>query len=230
MNKKYKHYSFDLWGTLIKSNPKFKQVRAEYFAQNFNRNGLKIEEVAKVFENISLMCDAVDDVINIPIDAFQMYTIALQQLNYDISLLTQRDILAIYNVVETNFLRHHPVLFDENTENVLKQLKSSGATLSILSNTAYAKGHSIKKVLDKLGISQYFTFMLFSDEIRISKPNHVAFSALKDAVMHYRTFTPIETSEIVHIGDNDRADGASKSAGIDSIIINSNSKRIKDLL
>jgi len=32
----YRHYSFDLWLTLIKSNPGFKAERAHYFFENYN--------------------------------------------------------------------------------------------------------------------------------------------------------------------------------------------------
>ena len=32
----HEHYSFDLWLTLIKSNPLFKPARIEYFFENYN--------------------------------------------------------------------------------------------------------------------------------------------------------------------------------------------------
>lgn len=35
--QKFKHYSFDLWLTLIKSNPEFKLKRTIFFYDKFNR-------------------------------------------------------------------------------------------------------------------------------------------------------------------------------------------------
>jgi putative hydrolase of the HAD superfamily len=43
--KTYKHYSFDLWLTLIKSNPIFKKERALFFHQHLNAAKKSIEEV-----------------------------------------------------------------------------------------------------------------------------------------------------------------------------------------
>jgi putative hydrolase of the HAD superfamily len=46
----YQHYSFDLWLTLIKSNPYFKIERTKIFHRDFNPAGKSIDDVAKGFQ------------------------------------------------------------------------------------------------------------------------------------------------------------------------------------
>ena len=57
----YKHYSFDLWLTLIKSNPRFKQERTSYFYEKFNTKNKSIEEVALIFRQVDLMVNAINE-------------------------------------------------------------------------------------------------------------------------------------------------------------------------
>ena len=47
--KTYKHYSFDLWLTLIKSNPTFKKERALFFHKHLNAAGKSLEENTPLF-------------------------------------------------------------------------------------------------------------------------------------------------------------------------------------
>jgi putative hydrolase of the HAD superfamily len=48
----YKHYSFDLWLTLIRSNPLFKQQRSRIFHQQYNTLGKPLEEVERIFARL----------------------------------------------------------------------------------------------------------------------------------------------------------------------------------
>lgn len=65
----YRHYSFDLWLTLIRSNPAFKQKRTEYFHQNFNYSHKSIDEVALAFRQIDIMCNTINEKTGKNIDA-----------------------------------------------------------------------------------------------------------------------------------------------------------------
>lgn len=227
----YKHYSFDLWLTLIKYNPEFKQKRAEYLYHHFNRNNIPLSEVSSIIREVDVMCNNSNEIVGKNIDAFEMYTMVLYRMGYNLSLLTYRDIQSVYHTIESIFFKYPPVLYSEETMDVLYKLKREGATLSILSNTGFIKGFTLKNVLVELGILQLFSFTLFSDEYGLSKPNNHFYLLLLNAVNKHNKHTPVKQNEILHVGDNEIADyKGAKDAGIDSLLINSNSKTIKHLL
>lgn len=230
--KKYKHYSFDLWLTLIKSNPLFKEMRAQYFFEHFNRQGMSIEEVGSIIKGVDKMCNSVNEKVGYNIDAFEMYTMVLHHLEYDFKNFQFRDIHSIYHNVEQIYFKYPPEFYDNDTKRVLEELKfNQRATLSILSNTGFIKSHTLKQFLVKTGLGRYFDFQIYSDEVGLSKPNEQLFRHMTNAVHAMRQHHPVIDSEIIHIGDNPLADiqGAEK-AGIDSFLINSNDKTIKDIL
>jgi putative hydrolase of the HAD superfamily len=84
--------------------------------------------------------------------------------------------------------------------------------------------------LDNLGISQYFDFQIYSDELGLSKPNIKIYHHLIDNIKTIRNDN-ILMDEIIHIGDNYTADilGA-KTAGIKSFQINSNEFTILNII
>lgn len=229
--KQYKHYSFDLWLTLIKSNPEFKRKRAEYFHSHFNRVNKTIEEIEIIIREIDIMCNWTNETIGGNIDAFEMYSMILHKLDYDLKPLSHRDIQSIYHTIETIFYNYPPVLYDNDTEDILNKLRQRGSTISILSNTGYIKGSTLRKLLFDMNISQLTSFYIYSDEVKCSKPDIKIFNWLTHFVNEFRKFDPILITDIVHVGDNPHADSyGAAQAGLDSILINSNGKTIKDIL
>ncbi len=228
--KIYKHYSFDLWQTLIKSNPDFKLKRAEYFFKHFNRKNRTIEEVQSIIRDIDIMCNVTNEVVGANIHAFEMYVMVLHKLEYDLSILSARDVQSIYHIVDKMFNDNPPVVYDSNTISVLKKLKSQGATLNILSNTAFIHGNTLKKFIDS-NFKDIFLFQLYSDETGTSKPNVRMFTAMINMVFGFRISDPITLQDILHVGDNLKADILGADAmKIDSFQINSNDKSIIHLI
>jgi len=229
--KKYKHYSFDLWLTLIKSNPVFKQEKAKYFFEKFNRDKKTLQEVTEIIRDIDIMCNAINERVGKNIDTYEMYGMILHRLNYDYSSFTYRDFESIHNVLAGKFKIYSPTLYDPNTLDTLIQLKRSGATLSILSNTGFIKGSQLSEILGHIGIKYLFDFEIYSDMLDSSKPNELMFDFLKTYIKKLRIHNPVQADEIVHVGDNLNADfKGAQMAGIHAFTINSNDKTIKDLL
>lgn len=230
--KTYKHYSFDVWLTLIKSDVTFKRKRAEYFHQHFNRSNFLLPAVEGIIKDVDNMCNDVNQLSELNIDTYEMYGMILYRLGYDMKTLQRRDLDSIYHICETLFLQHPPVLYDNSTLFTLKELRKRGATISILSNTAFIRGTTLKKLLETFGINKYLVdFQIYSDEAGLSKPSQHLFREMINMVHAMRKHTPVTDAEIVHVGDSIKADieGANR-AGIDAIQINSNDKTIKDLL
>ena len=230
--KKYKHYSFDLWMTLIRSNPAFKLERTRFFYQHFNRKEKTLEEVGLIFRQIDIMCNAINEKTGGNIHAEEMYLMVISAMNDHVYPIQEIDIQALYGEMELLVLKYLPVAYDADTITTLHRLKAANSvTCSLLSNTAFIKGRTLRKVLSHLEMDEYFDFQLYSDEVNMSKPNREFFQLLVNKTEHVRSEKGIDLKEIIHIGDNSRADiEGAKAAGISSLLINSNHLTISTIL
>lgn len=228
----YQHYSFDLWLTLIKSNPYFKIERTKIFHRDFNPAGKSIDEVARAFRQVDLMCNAVNERTGKNIDADEMYLMVINTINDNQYPLVDVDIDRLYADMEKLLFYYLPVLYSPVTIEVLQHLKQKGdCSLSILSNTGFIKGQTLRKVMVKLGLDTFFNFQIYSDEEGMSKPNGDLFKLMVQKVKECNKPKQIDRSGIIHIGDNPAADIAgANDAGLNSLLINSNNLSILTLL
>lgn len=228
----YRHYSFDLWMTLIKSNPTFKIERAKVFFKNFNDKGKSLEEVISAFKKVDTMCNAVNEKTGKNIDADEMHLMVVSLINDFETSFVNIDLPDLYKEMEQLLFNYMPIVYCNNTSSSLDKLKQeSNGTFNISSNTAFIKGSTLRKVLSALELSQFFEFQLYSDEIGISKPDKLFFELLLREVRKIELNKDILVTEILHIGDNPKADieGAS-SIGMNCFQVNSNSATILSLL
>lgn len=227
----YKHYSFDLWLTLIKSNPAFKTERTHYFHQNLNSKKKSMEEVGVIFRQVDLMVNAINEKTGKNVDADEMYLMVISIINdYDFNF-GDVDLDELYQKMEILLLNHMPLIYCDSCLNVLSAIKSSGTTTTnILSNTGFIKGKTLRKVLNHLGIDTFIDFQLYSDEVRMSKPNAVFFQLMIDNIDRER-HQELALQEIIHVGDNPVADiRGAQMMGINSMLIHSNNLSISNLL
>jgi putative hydrolase of the HAD superfamily len=229
--KHIKHFSFDLWFTLIKSNPAFKKERAHYFYTHFNTLKKPLETVEHVFRQVDLMCNAINEKTGKNIAAEDMYLMVMYQLNETLEPFAQLDMAMLYAEIEQLIFKHTPTVFNEATYNCLDRIKQKeGVTLNILSNTAFIKGATLRKINEQLRLAQYFDFQLYSDETGVSKPNAAMYRLLLQGVMDVRNDTTIAPQDILHIGDNPLADiSGARAFGINAFQINSNNQIITNL-
>lgn len=227
----YQHYSFDLWLTLIKSNPGFKIQRTKTFHRDFNPSNKSIDEVAKVFRQVDLMCNAVNENTGKNIDSDEMYLMVISLINDNRLNIKDIDTGKLYKDMETLLFNYLPVPYSPVTIEVLDHLKNkSGGTFSLLSNTGFIKGVTLKKVLSELKIDQYFDFQLYSDEAGMSKPNPAFFELMLQNIKRVNHPKQINLNNIIHVGDNPVTDAeGANAAGIKSMLINSNNQDITSL-
>jgi putative hydrolase of the HAD superfamily len=227
-----KHYSFDLWLTLIKSNPTFKKERALYFYRNYNSLNKSIEEVELAFRHIDSMCNSINEATGHNIDAEEMYLMVIYSINNSLDAFKEIDTKKMYFEIEVLILKYSPQIFSSETILCLDKIRQKkDVTLSILSNTAFIKGDTLKKILEKLDIAKYFDFQIYSDQVSFSKPNIEIFKLLLDQINLFRGNNTVTKQEVLHIGDNPNADifGA-ESFGIKAFQINSNEKLISNIV
>ena len=227
----YKHYSFDLWLTLIKSNPAFKQERARIFHQRYNRNGKSLEEVSAIFRKVDLMVNSINEKTGKNVDAEEMYLMVISIINDYTTDFMDLDVDGLYSEMEQLLMENMPLMYCGDSLGVLFKLKESGlSTTSLLSNTGFIKGVTLRKVLAELKLDVLLDFQLYSDEVRMSKPNAQFFQLMLDTIDRNKHIE-LDASEIIHIGDNPHADvKGAEALGIRSLLINSNHLSIKDLL
>jgi putative hydrolase of the HAD superfamily len=227
--KRYKHYSFDLWLTLIKSNPEFKLQRAKYLYENYNPLNHTLEKVQSIIREVDIMCNHINEVTGKSIDAFEMYAMVLYKMGYGnkhVGIIEK-----IYDHTIELFYYYPPTLYDNNTLEILQELKKAGSTISLTSNTGFIKGEELIKIFRNLGVMDLLSFTLFSDECNISKPDMWIFRSMCAKAYQLRGIGQISYEDIIHIGDNPFADiKGAIAAGINAFQINSNDKTIKDLL
>lgn len=227
----YKHYSFDLWMTLIKSNPVFKSERAKLFHKNFNAGKKSLEEVTAIFRQVDLMCNAINEKTGKNIDADEMNLMVIAMMNDFSAAFADVDLDELYTDTEKLLFNYMPMVYSDETITALNSLKQNNTSFNIASNTAFIKGCSLKRVLAHLELESFFDFQLYSDEIGVSKPNKEFFELVLNQVNNIYLKNQISLKDIVHIGDNPKADiEGAQSVGINSILINSNSTTILSLL
>jgi putative hydrolase of the HAD superfamily len=174
-----KHYSFDLWLTLIRSNPAFKETRAKFFYDNLNFKNKPLDEVVRVFRQVDLMCNHINEKTGKNIDADEMYLMVISMLNDSADVVFSIDTEKLYTEMEHLMFKYMPVIYCEQTVEVLMHLKqNTGCTTNILSNTGFIKGTTLRKALAQIGLAEYFDFQLYSDETGMSKPNPAFFGLM----------------------------------------------------
>ncbi len=198
---RHDHFSFDLWLTLIKSHPEFKTKRVELFSSFFNVDK-PIEEVAKAVKYYDDLCNTINEVIGGNVDTFEIYLLILNSLNVDIKQLNQDNFKEFYQKSEDLFLEYKPVVIFKELHNFFDEIKNQGKTISILSNTGFIKGKTMRKFLINENLDQYIDFHIYSDEIKCSKPNPLVFQEVKNQIRNQE----LQMDQILHIGDNPIAD------------------------
>ena len=216
----HEHYSFDLWLTLIKSNPLFKPARVEYFFENYNFSKKNKIEIKKIFRKVDLMCNLINEKVGKNVDAMEMYLMVLYLLDEKDHGIDAIEMAELYQEMEKLVFENLPILLNQNIRPTLMKIREQGATTSILSNTGFIKGTTLRKVLTKLKILDLFDFVIFSDEIDMSKPNNKIYELLYNEVKVLKKSNSINKEKIVHIGDNYTADylGA-KNFGFNAVFV-----------
>ena len=204
----YQHISFDLWLTLVKSNPEYKNKRNILFKNYFNIN-IDLDIISEKVRYYDVLCNSINEKIGKNIDTFEIYIMILKSLDVDISKIEINSLKNFYSLSEKIFFEFEPILINKNTVEIFNILINKGVSLSILSNTGFIKGKNLKKYFKKNKLDNYFSFQIYSDEYNWSKPNIELFRLVHNEVNKNKN---IEKQNILHIGDNTIADyqGASQ--------------------
>jgi len=230
---KYRHYSFDVWLTLIRSNPHFRRERTAYFADHFNPLGMPVENVASLTKEVDMACTRINELVGRNIDALELFLLMACRLGVDLTQLTPERLIQVQHDLSELFHTYPPQFNDRRVPEVLTTLRSRGATLSLLSNTGLIRGTLLRQFWDNIGLGDVFAFQLYSDEVDLSKPNPALYALLYQQARQLTEHgsPPLRLSDIIHIGDNQIADESGAiAAGLSARLIDANNPEFISLL
>lgn len=194
-----KHISFDLWLTLIKSNPLFKKSRVDFFYQNFNPLKFTFAVVEDIISKIDRQTDSENMREGTKLPALAMYKRILFYMGYNEADVQMETLVCLRNELDDIFLSNQPSCLNNAIIPMLEELKHQGFGLNIASNTGFIEKDCISIALQKIGLWDFFDFAIFSDEINASKPDSCFFDAVQNKLS-------LSKSCVLHVGDNYQAD------------------------
>jgi putative hydrolase of the HAD superfamily len=218
-----RHISFDLWLTLIRSNPLFKRKRAELIADMYNPRGLNVSQIEMIIKGQDGIFNRYNEMKGAKIPAKEMYLNILKKISTDCRSVTEEHAECLIKHSDELFMEYPPALLNEQIPCILNKLKSENKTLSIGSNTGFVEGTVLRRMLKKLDLFHCFSFCIFSDEVKTSKPSASFFQRICDKA-------GISRSQILHIGDSLKADyrGAT-DFGFEALLITSMNYTLDDI-
>lgn len=200
--------------------------------KNFSIPEKTLKEVEETFRKVDSVCNRINEKTGFNIRSEEMYMMVIYELNPNISA-DEVDLKHLYMEVEEILWKNLPELLNESVPQILEnlRLRNPHATVGILSNTGFIKGETLRNVLCKLELDKYFDFQLYSDEIGFSKPNPDFFGLMLDRVRDKHVSSVILPSDILHVGDNFKADiEGSRMAGMDGFWVSSEGGTLLDLV
>ncbi|MDR1720756.1 MAG: HAD family hydrolase [Dysgonamonadaceae bacterium] len=192
-----KHISFDFWLTLFRPNPLFRTKRAAFIKNCFHPES-SVTDIVQCISAQDKIFDNKNQEEDTKIPAVEMFRTVLEKLNI-LSDDLQRDATTLINRSNQLFLEYPPEPLNDHVPSILEKLVSMGITLSIGSNTGFVEGETLRIFLQQKGLFNYFSFCIFSDEIKSSKPSARFFNAILNQSQQPK-------QQILHIGDNPVAD------------------------
>ncbi|CAA9201334.1 hypothetical protein FLA105534_03546 [Flavobacterium bizetiae] len=200
--KNHNHFSFDLWLTLIRSNPEFKQKRNLLFKDFFEINA-SIEKVSEVVRYYDVLCNNINEKTGLNLSTYEIYYLILGALEVNLESNGLDRLAAFYDETEALFFNNKPELIFPDIKLQFEEIVAEGKSINILSNTGFIKGKSLRKLISHYELADFISFQIYSDEVGFSKPNKEIFQLVFEQVKESKK---IEKNEVLHIGDNSIAD------------------------
>jgi putative hydrolase of the HAD superfamily len=221
------HISLDLWLTLIRSNSAFKPARNKLFIECFSIDKPE-EEVMRTFQVYDRLFNTINENTGRNLSRFEMLYIILAALGKEIKASPLSKLEQFFAEADVLFFEHPPVVLDPNLTALLAELRMNKVSVSLLSNTGFIIGKTLRTMLPRLGFEGIFDFQIYSDEVEASKPSPQIFKILYTQVAHLKS---VAKEEILHIGDNLIADyQGAMDAGFNALLYHPENETLSRLL
>lgn len=198
--------SFDIWKTLIKSNPDYKPTRDEYIANTLD---LETGIIKTALRQADINCDETSDKTGVQFGPVER----LESMCVTLGIPLGRSALsAIAHEVQELFLQYPLRLMEPELLETLDNIQANRA-IALTSNTGFIDGVYMREALRNIGIMDRTNHQIFSNEIGVAKPNAKIFARTAELL-------GVTPSSITHVGDNFAADyiGATR-AGMQAVYL-----------
>ena len=198
-----KAVTFDLWETLLFEkngwNLRRTNARCESIANTLSTFGIKIsaEQLALAFEKMSSWLESVWR-INSEVTHLDQIRFIIKTASNGLITIKEEWIDDLSSAYVSPFFKVAPYLNPEASK-VLQWLKDRNKLVGLICNTGLTPGFGLRRFLVRESLAEYFDLMLFSDEVRIRKPNPKMFQIATRRLK-------VKPYEIVHVGDNLKSD------------------------
>lgn len=208
--------TFDIWNTLLRSNPKFGQERirliAQYLLPESHQDENYIDLVTAAVKTADTLLDTVQERRGNQFNIESRLDTVREQLrllllleegeDYDMTLSLEKEAELIKAIHEA-FVANPPTLWEPNFAPRFAWL-AKRIPVAVISNTGYIPGHLLRDALKNLGIVP--TYCYFSDEIGVGKPAPDMFTPI------YQLPNLTDAKNVLHVGDSYPADYLGASA------------------
>ena len=210
--------TFDLWQTLIfeldgNSNSMERRIaRTNYVTRELARLGEVIEpEVVK--ESFRVLSDEITAGHDHGHDAqFEEWiSILIDRLVPGLEKRVGSDeILNMAQLIDQTFIEAPPLLLD-GTKDVFRELVGRGVKIGLISNTGLTSPQMYCKWFDQLGVHDDFSFLAFSNEQAVAKPDAKIFEVTLNGL-------GVAAERALHVGDNLHTDvGGAAAVGMSTV-------------
>jgi len=206
------HISIDFWSTLVNGatgGDKRKRIRYEALQSLARKKHLHLtdEDIERAQGRVSKEFDRVWMGEQRTYTTYELVVMLLRHLDMRIS---DEELDQLIETFEHSFLEGAPELAPY-VEVAIPKL-AERYSLSIISDTMFTPGHTIREYLRRQGLFQYFHTFIFSDEAGYSKPDPRVFKAVLEA-------THTKADQSYHIGDLQQTDiQGAQSVGMNAIL------------
>lgn len=210
--------TFDLWQTLI--------FEADGYANSMERRDARTKYVVRELERLGEPIET--EVVR---DGFRVLSEEITsghdsghdaQFEEWVSILIERfvpglekrvgtdEILNMSRLIDQTFIEAPPVLLG-GTKDVFRALTDRGVKIGLISNTGLTSPQMYRQWFDQLGILEDFSFLGFSNQQEVSKPEAAIFEATLDGM-------GVEAKRGLHVGDNLHTDvGGAAAVGMSTV-------------
>ena len=202
------YVSFDIWKTLITSNPEFKPARNALIAE---MAGLEnTTEFSDIVRSTDVALDAVSDKTGIQYGPADRLKAIFQEMEVEVP----RDQLEVMSIAAQNLFLEYPLQLNEpNLIGALENLRSRYKGLCLTSNTGFIDGFYMRRALEDVGIYQLMDAAFFSNEQNYAKPHAKMFRTVVD-------WSGARPNNIMHVGDNIAADyNGARNVGMHAVLL-----------
>jgi HAD superfamily hydrolase (TIGR01549 family) len=207
--------TFDLWNTLIE-NRDYTNLRVDFLAAVLGKMGYSFtkDDVAEAFAlALAYVYGIWENGNHRFVPTRERLDYILQKLSTQLPEDLKQNIITYFEEIALS----DPPLLTEGTKETLEYLGSK-YELGIISDSGWAPGSVLRKVLMKNGVLNFFDATVFSDEVGYNKPHRMMFEK-------GLSILSAEPSEVIHVGDLLETDVAgAKAFGMKTVWLNKEGK------